>query len=171
MARTTGRTPGAFPVAALPVAGLKPLDLERVELMTCCSVLELGCGTGLGSITASVMGAASVTASDRENTVLALSDKNMKANIKDESKFRTAKISWGTDMCGPNEEKYRREIGGCWDACEYRSVVRFSTPASAYCVACSKGDADMDSTQRLKHRWLAGGPRATVRMMSSSAQT
>merc|ERR1712127_592068 len=30
-------------------------------------VLELGCGTALGSITASVMGASSVTASDRED--------------------------------------------------------------------------------------------------------
>jgi len=79
-------------------------------------VLELGCGTALGSITASVMGAESVTASDRENTVLALAAKNMKSNIQDANKFRTAKISWGTDICAPDAEKYKREIGGCWDA-------------------------------------------------------
>ena len=63
-------------------------------------VLELGCGTALGSITASVMGASSVTASDREDTVLALAEKNMKANIKDATRFRTAKVSWGTDGKG-----------------------------------------------------------------------
>jgi len=79
-------------------------------------VLELGCGTALGSITASVMGASSVTASDREDTVLALAEKNMKANIKDATRFRTAKVSWGTDVCGPDTAKYKREIGGCWDA-------------------------------------------------------
>ena len=79
-------------------------------------MLELGCGTALGSITASVMGAESVTASDRENTVLALAAKNMKSNIQDANKFRTAKISWGTDICAPDAEKYKREIGGCWDA-------------------------------------------------------
>jgi len=36
-------------------------------------------------------------------------------NLQDANKFRTAKISWGTDICAPDAEKYKREIGGCWD--------------------------------------------------------
>jgi len=86
-------------------------------------VLELGCGTGLGSITASAMGAASVTASDREDTVLALAEKNMQANIKDRASFRTAKVSWGSDVCAADAPKYKREIGGCWDASSKAPLV------------------------------------------------
>jgi len=85
------------------------------ELWKDKNVLELGCGTGLGSITASLLGAKLVTASDRDPVVLSLAERNMLRNLKDETSFRTARISWGTPFC-TTEAQYMRDMGQCWDS-------------------------------------------------------
>ena len=57
-------------------------------------VLELGTGTGLGSITASKLGAARVLATDRDPKVLELAVRNAKANG---ASIGTAMLDWGTN--------------------------------------------------------------------------
>jgi len=78
-------------------------------------VLELGCGTGLGSITASLLGASMVTASDREPAVLALAESNLERNIGGRGqKYSMARVNWGTDQCAPDTAAYMRDMGQCW---------------------------------------------------------
>jgi len=57
-------------------------------------VLELGTGTGLGSVTAAKLGAASVLATDRDPKVLALAAANAQANGAG-GVVSTASLSWG----------------------------------------------------------------------------
>jgi len=61
-------------------------------------VLELGSGTGLGAITASELGAAVATSTDRDNLVLELAQRNALANLGAENAaavFRTGTLEWG----------------------------------------------------------------------------
>lgn len=71
------------------------------------SVLELGCGTGFGSITAFLMGAKQVTASDRNPDVLDLSRANFNRNVKPGEMggriFKTQQLLWGSTPCRPEE--------------------------------------------------------------------
>ena len=57
-------------------------------------VLELGTGTGLGSVTAAKLGAARVLATDRDAKVLALAQQNAQANGVG-GLVSTASLSWG----------------------------------------------------------------------------
>ena len=58
-------------------------------------VLELGTGTGLGAVSAAKLGAADVLATDRDADVLALAQRNARANLGCGSPVRTALLSWG----------------------------------------------------------------------------
>mmetsp|Transcript_13511 Transcript_13511/g.21114 ORF Transcript_13511/g.21114 Transcript_13511/m.21114 type:complete len:282 (+) Transcript_13511:602-1447(+) len=78
-------------------------------------VLELGCGTGFGSVTASLCGAESVTASDRDPNVLNLAKKNLVRNLGDQGSFKTARVAWGTPQCTSENTKMDVEINACWE--------------------------------------------------------
>eukprot|EP00283_Hemiselmis_rufescens_P010210 CAMPEP_0173434772 /NCGR_PEP_ID=MMETSP1357-20121228/13411_1 /TAXON_ID=77926 /ORGANISM="Hemiselmis rufescens, Strain PCC563" /LENGTH=301 /DNA_ID=CAMNT_0014399675 /DNA_START=289 /DNA_END=1194 /DNA_ORIENTATION=+ len=79
------------------------------------SVMELGTGTGLGSMVAFSLGADVVTATDRNPKVLDLAAANFKRNIKDvaDRKLNTRTLLWGSDQCGGGEE-YQAKLGFCW---------------------------------------------------------
>ena len=60
-------------------------------------MVQLGTGTGLASITAAKLGAAHVTATDRDESVLRLADANARDNLgrAERASFATARLSWG----------------------------------------------------------------------------
>ena len=64
------------------------------------SVVELGAGTGLASITAAKLGAAHVTATDRDESVLRLADANARDNLDrtERAALTTALLTWGADV-------------------------------------------------------------------------
>jgi len=62
------------------------------------TVLELGCGTAVGAITAAKLGAASVIATDSDAEALSLAAANARANLKqgpERAAFSTAVLQWG----------------------------------------------------------------------------
>jgi len=69
-------------------------------------VIELGTGTGLGSITAAKLGASAVLATDRDPAVLELAGENARANLGRGSTFRTAELTWGSSAAS---------LAGDWD--------------------------------------------------------
>ncbi|EKX42778.1 hypothetical protein GUITHDRAFT_111148 [Guillardia theta CCMP2712] len=85
-----------------------PQSLPK-ELWKDKNVLELGCGTGLGSITASLLGAKAklVTASDRDPVVDAAARKLLWTDL--------LWTRWGTPFC-TTEAQYMRDMGQCWDS-------------------------------------------------------
>ena len=83
------------------------------------SVLELGCGTGFGSITTFLMGAKQVTASDRNPAVLDLSRANFDRNVKPSEMggrvFKTQQLLWGSGPCQPQDlGTYNEKSGSCY---------------------------------------------------------
>lgn len=58
-------------------------------------VLELGTGSGLASITAAKLGAATALATDRDPAVLTLATENAGLNFANRGAFGTAEYSWG----------------------------------------------------------------------------
>mmetsp|Transcript_2879 Transcript_2879/g.4417 ORF Transcript_2879/g.4417 Transcript_2879/m.4417 type:complete len:280 (-) Transcript_2879:217-1056(-) len=65
-------------------------------------VIELGCGTGLGSLTAHWLGAAEVLATDGNVDVLDLAEENIKSNRchnrSQSSTIRTVNLKWGGSL-------------------------------------------------------------------------
>lgn len=73
-------------------------------------VLELGTGTGLGSVTAAKLGAARVLATDRDGKVLALAAQNAQANGVGGT-VSAASLSWGR----PGPEAADSPLAQSWD--------------------------------------------------------
>ncbi|EOD28876.1 hypothetical protein EMIHUDRAFT_234388 [Emiliania huxleyi CCMP1516] len=73
-------------------------------------VLELGTGTGLGSVTAAKLGAARVLATDRDGKVLALAAQNAQANGVGGA-VSAAPLSWGR----PGPEAADSPLAQSWD--------------------------------------------------------
>mmetsp|Transcript_25481 Transcript_25481/g.59030 ORF Transcript_25481/g.59030 Transcript_25481/m.59030 type:complete len:351 (+) Transcript_25481:148-1200(+) len=80
------------------------------------SVLELGTGTGFGSMVAFTLGARKVTATDRNPKVLELADANFRRNIRDtrDRTLNTRPLLWGADKCIEGES-WKQSLGFCWN--------------------------------------------------------
>mmetsp|Transcript_4357 Transcript_4357/g.8540 ORF Transcript_4357/g.8540 Transcript_4357/m.8540 type:complete len:346 (-) Transcript_4357:105-1142(-) len=81
------------------------------------SVLELGTGTGLGSLVAFELGARVVTATDRNPKVLDLANANFNRNVPDTGgrTLQTRRLNWGADQCSASQLKTSTyELGMCW---------------------------------------------------------
>ena len=76
------------------------LEDHCINALHSSNVLELGCGTGLVSIVASLLGAKHVLATDGDDEVVELATRNIKHALKDEKYATTCKATkflWGND--------------------------------------------------------------------------
>mmetsp|Transcript_3399 Transcript_3399/g.7955 ORF Transcript_3399/g.7955 Transcript_3399/m.7955 type:complete len:306 (+) Transcript_3399:52-969(+) len=70
------------------------------------SVLELGCGTGLGSLTAHYLGAREVLATDGNNDVLRLVETNILENaLRGDGLINSCRFRWGDPVPLPKEQR------------------------------------------------------------------
>ena len=87
-------------VWASGIALSRYMELQGSEYWAGKRVVELGCGTGLASITAAELGA-SVVATDGDVSVVALATENADANLNAKTKraaLTTAVLRWGTPL-------------------------------------------------------------------------
>lgn len=78
-------------------------------------VLELGSGTGLCAVVAARAPATQVIATDYDQKVLDLLEKNLKKNLSDQFRYEVAKLAWG---CEEDLTELREKL---FKACEKRS--------------------------------------------------
>ena len=93
-------------------------------------VLELGTGTGLGSVTAAKLGAARVLATDRDGKVLALAAQNARANGVGGT-VSAASLSWGR----PGPEAADSPLAQSWDVVIGADVTCAAAFAAALAAA------------------------------------